>query len=395
MSSAASKGAPMLTKSGYLHKRSFKNQHKDVVNCFVVAKIQNPGGKGETEYLFTGSSDTKMDKEGRGGNIIQWVLETNALVKTFDLIDPEQEKLEEKGRGGFFGGTTAKKPKFGHREGVTCLAVSKGFLYSGSFDKRVIKWDIRTHTQVAVFEGHTEAVYRISVQDVWLLSVSRDATVRVWQDTNSQCIAILKGHTAPILSLAVVDTVLYTGSDDCSIRQWEWHSGAQTREYHGHTDGVTDLKAAGENLFSCSFDSTVRMWGIKSGQCVRICQADSGLRGLAIAAGKIFGAGNNAMLYIWDQNTTSTDPLASDRLARGGLTMVTVEGHNVLASSADKTVRMWEKVSVSQASGGKGAAAHDEAAASAHVASGAAPLAFLGGASSCARNAVHVLWVGC
>jgi WD40 repeat protein len=175
MSTAASKGGPMLTKSGYLHKRSFKNQHKDVVNCFVVAKTQNAGGKGETEYLFTGSSDTKIDNEGRGGNIIQWVLETSALVKTFDLIDPEQEKLEAKGVN-FFGVAASKKPKFGHREGVTCLAVCKGFLYSGSFDKRIIKWDIRTHTQVTVFEGHSEAVYRLSVQDIWLISVSLSET---------------------------------------------------------------------------------------------------------------------------------------------------------------------------------------------------------------------------
>jgi len=28
----------MLTKSGYLHQRSYKG-HEDVVNCFVVAKI--------------------------------------------------------------------------------------------------------------------------------------------------------------------------------------------------------------------------------------------------------------------------------------------------------------------------------------------------------------------
>ena len=47
--------------------------------------------------------------------------------------------------------------------------------------------------------------------------------------------------------------------------------------------------------------------------------------GLALAAGKIFGAGNNAILYIWDQNSTSAEPLAADRIARAGLTMVTVD----------------------------------------------------------------------
>ena len=332
----------MTTKSGYQHKKSFKG-HEDVVNCFLVAKIPlTQGGKQERECLFTASSDK---------SIKQWDLETNALLCTFKGAETEVKKnaLDHL----LSGGAETRKTQQGHEQGVCCLAFAKGFLYSGSFDSRIIKWDLLQKAQKSVFLGHQEAVYRIATQDVWLLSVSRDTTVRVWNETSGQCIAILKGHSAPILSLAVADRVLYTGSDDCSIRQWEWHSGAQTREYHGHTDGITDLTAAGEHLYSCSFDSTVRMWGIKSGQCMRICNADAGLRGLAIAAGKIFGAGNNAMLYIWDQNSTSSEPLAADRLARAGLTMVAVDtgkgGGAVLASSADGAVRMWEKVSVVQA----------------------------------------------
>ena len=357
----------MTTKSGYQHKRSFKG-HDDVVNCFVVAKIPvKQGGKEERECLFTASSDK---------SIKQWDLETNALLCTFKGAETEVKKnaLNQM----LSGGADTRRAKLGHEQGVCCLAFSKGFLYSGSFDSRIIKWDLWQKAQKSVFLGHQEAVYRIATQDVWLLSVSRDTTVRVWNETSGQCIAILKGHSAPILSLAVVETVLYTGSDDCSIRQWEWHSGAQTREYHGHTDGITDLHATGEHLYSCSFDSTVRMWGIKSGQCMRICNADAGLRGLAIAAGKIFGAGNNAMLYIWDQNSTSSEPLAADRLARAGLTMVTVDtgkgGGSVLASSADGAVRMWEKVSAAKSMG----ALHDDPAMSSGP-STAAPLAIHGG----------------
>ena len=316
----------MITKSGYRHRKSFKGPrgvgHEDVVNCFVVAKIQaEQGGQEEREFLFTASSDK---------TIKQWDLETSTLIYTFAGAE---RVLQQDGLGGALSslgdvlGQQAKAatPQQGHDQGVCCLVVSKGFLYSGSFDSFILKWGLHDKKQKAVFRGHQEAVYRISMQDVWLLSVSRDATVRVWNETSTECIAILKGHTAPILSLAVMDRILYTGSDDRSIRQWEWHSGAQTREYHGHTDGVTDLKAFGENLYSCSFDATVRMWGVKSGHCVRICNADAGLRGLALAAGKIFGAGNNAILYIWDQNSTSAEPLAADRIARAGLTMVTVD----------------------------------------------------------------------
>ena len=197
------------------------------------------------------------------------------------------------------------------------------------------------------YRGHSEAVKGLVLREKWLLSASRDKTVRVWNESSGKCIAILRGHTAPVLCLAGQDRLLYTGSDDCSVRQWDWLSGAQMREYNGHTDGVTDIKIAGDHLLSASFDASARLWDIKSGQCVRICKADAGLRGLEIATGKVFGAGNNAQLYIWDLNSTRSEPLAADRIARGGLTMVTVDGNTVLAASADNIVRLWEKVSAS------------------------------------------------
>jgi WD40 repeat protein len=105
----------------------------------------------------------------------------------------------------------AATPQQGHDQGVCCLVVSKGFLYSGSFDSFILKWGLHDKKQKAVFRGHQEAVYRISMQDVWLLSVSRDATVRVWNETSTECIAILKWQSwtsscTPVRTTAASDS---------------------------------------------------------------------------------------------------------------------------------------------------------------------------------------------
>jgi len=307
----------MLTKSGYLHRRSFKG-HKDVVNCFVVVKKKRDD---ERERLITASSD---------GLIKEWDLETGSFITDFRAV-------EVKGKEG----TEMKS----HEQGVCCLTVSQGFLYSGSFDTTIAKWDIKEKTLVATYKGHSEAVYRLAVRENWLISASRDKTVRVWREKDSKCVAVLKGHTGPVLSLAVQEDILFTGADDCTIRQWDWLSGSQLREYMGHTDCVTDLKVQGDSLYSSSFDSTIRVWDTQTGQCVRVCKANAGMRGITLTAGKIFGAGNDAHLYVWDQNSAQTEPLTSDQFARAGLTMVMVEGHVVIASSGDRTCRVWEKVS--------------------------------------------------
>ena len=117
--------------------------------------------KEEKEYIFTGSSDK---------TIKQWVLDSNELLYTFPCIETEAKKNAFENMATALTGPGAKKNQQGHKQGVCCLAVSKGFLYSGSFDSRIIKWDLKSKQQISEFLGHQEAVYRISMQDVWLLS---------------------------------------------------------------------------------------------------------------------------------------------------------------------------------------------------------------------------------
>ena len=263
---SSTEGGKMLTKSGYQHKKSYKG-HLDVVNCFVVAKIMDSKDKTLKEYIFTGSSDKTIKQFDSETTFLQYTFPCIEEVKIKNVLDHAHHHINQALQD--FSGSAATKKQEGHEQGVCCLAVSLDgkFLYSGSFDSRIIKWDLKdpNRQQTKIFAGHQEAVYRISIQEIWLLSVSRDKTLRVWNEVSGQTIAVLRAHTAPILSLVVLDRIAWTGSDDCSILQWEWQSGAQTQAYHGHTDGVTDLQSVGDSLYSCSFDSTVRMWEIKTG----------------------------------------------------------------------------------------------------------------------------------
>jgi hypothetical protein len=51
---------------------------------------------------------------------------------------------------------------------------------------------------------------------------------------------------------------------------------------------------------------------------MRVCKADAGLKSLDLGGGKLFGAGNNACMYVWDLQSSSETPLSADRLARAG-----------------------------------------------------------------------------
>lgn len=152
---------------------------------------------------------------------------------------------------------------------------------------------------------------------------------------------------------------MYSGSDDTTIKLWDWRSGAEVRTYHGHQAGVTAVKLADPQLYSASFDATLRVWNVSNGQCIRVCKAESGLKGLDLGSGKLFAAGNNACMYVWDLQSSAEAPLSADRLARAGLTSIIIDGNSVYTSSADNVLRMWEKVSnagahAAQGNGGRG-----------------------------------------
>eukprot|EP00286_Rhodomonas_abbreviata_P017345 CAMPEP_0181336532 /NCGR_PEP_ID=MMETSP1101-20121128/27478_1 /TAXON_ID=46948 /ORGANISM="Rhodomonas abbreviata, Strain Caron Lab Isolate" /LENGTH=187 /DNA_ID=CAMNT_0023446851 /DNA_START=168 /DNA_END=728 /DNA_ORIENTATION=- len=183
------KDKTMVTKSGYKHIHSFKG-HKDVVNCFVY----------NDENLYTASNDQES-------LINCWSLTPEDLQKEGSNHKPIRT----------FGAN--KSGKYWHEQGVCCLALSGQYLYSGSFDSQVIKWNADTGEALGMYSGHGEAVYSVACLDVWLLTASRDKTVRVWNESSQKTSAILRGHEAPIRAMVLADRLLYTGSDDYTIHQ--------------------------------------------------------------------------------------------------------------------------------------------------------------------------------
>lgn len=57
------------------------------------------------------------------------------------------------------------------------LAVGRGFLYSGSWDKTIHVWNLHTLALHQVLHGHTEAVLALTVARGHLVSGSYDMSV--------------------------------------------------------------------------------------------------------------------------------------------------------------------------------------------------------------------------
>jgi WD40 repeat protein len=172
----------------------------------------------------------------------------------------------------------------GHKSGVTSLAFSPNnrLLASTSVDRTVRLWDVverKAASPVHVLHGHTNRVWSVSFSPdgQQLASGSWDRTVRLW--------SVPEGVPGPVLqhpqsvccvafSPAVGSNMLASGCDDGIVRLWDVSGTKQQqplRELHEHSSWITSVAFSpdGSQLVSGSCDNTVRLWSMASGKLLK------------------------------------------------------------------------------------------------------------------------------
>ena len=72
---------------------------------------------------------------------------------------------------------------------VSCVAVRGQYVYTGSHDRTVRKWDLESMRCVACYTGHTDYVRSVAVDGRWVYSGSDDMSIRVW-DPESEKVSL-------------------------------------------------------------------------------------------------------------------------------------------------------------------------------------------------------------
>ncbi|KAI9323876.1 WD40-repeat-containing domain protein [Dichotomocladium elegans] len=228
----------------------------------------------------------------------------------------------------------------GHQKAVYCLQFDQNMLVTGSQDRKIKIWDLKTYQCIGTLKGHQGSVFCLKYKDNILVSGSSDSTVVVWDINHLRPIKQLKGHTNGVTAVCFDDQHIISASKDKTIRIWDFATGQLVRIITGHDGPVNSIELEGDRLVSGSGDSTLRMWDIRTGTCIRkFVGHEHGVTCIRFDGTRIVSGSNDQTIKVWDAET--------------GLNTMTLYGHTglvrslqfdhekIVSSGYDRTVRVW------------------------------------------------------
>lgn len=158
-----------------------------------------------------------------------------------------------------------------HSDSISCLAVSNGLIYSGSWDKTIKVWSMSDFRCLESIKAHDDAINGLVASNGVVYSASADGKIKVWgkeaKAKKHLLKGILEGHKDISLNSVVVSDdgrLVYGGGSDGHLMGWlgdkEFYSWRAICDVKAHKMAILCMCLMGEFLCSGSADRSICIW---------------------------------------------------------------------------------------------------------------------------------------
>ncbi|PIN16891.1 WD40 repeat-containing protein [Handroanthus impetiginosus] len=157
-----------------------------------------------------------------------------------------------------------------HADSISCLTLSNGLIYSGSWDKTLKVWRMSDFKCLESIKAHDDAINALIAHNGIVYSASADGKIKAWtKEANNKMHslkAILEGHKDISLNSVVVSedgSFVYGGGSDGYIMGWLYNnidSSKSICDTKAHKMAVLCMCVMGDFLCSGSADKSICVW---------------------------------------------------------------------------------------------------------------------------------------
>ncbi|KAI0062227.1 WD40 repeat-like protein [Artomyces pyxidatus] len=164
-------------------------------------------------------------------------------------------------------GTLLRTLKGVHVGSVLSICVFGGYLTSAGSDSKVVMWDLADNKGVKVFCDHADSVLCVRFDEKRLVSCSKDRTVRTYLMSDLKPQHVLRGHRAAVNAVSISSTYIVSASGDRSMRLWDAETGDLLRSFENqHSRGIASLDLDFPMVLSGSSDKHIRLFNMETQQ---------------------------------------------------------------------------------------------------------------------------------
>lgn len=190
------------------------------------------------------------------------------------------------------------------------------------------------------FLGHTDSIYCVQFDTEKIITGSRDRSIKFWDMKTRQCIRTLTGHDQSVLCLEYDNDTMISGSSDCTIIVWSMTDFQRRNRLRGHSAGVLDVCFDEKYIISCSKDTSIRIWDKLTGNWLRTLQGHRGpVNAVQLHDNRLVSGSGDALIKMWDTNTGECLRQFSGHMR--GLACVQFDGKRIVSGSNDQCIKVW------------------------------------------------------
>ncbi len=241
---------------------------------------------------------------------------------------------------------------WGHSNWILSIAFNPDgkTIASGSRDKTIKIWDLKTGKEIRTLWGHHNWVWSVnySPDGKVLVSGSGDKTIKIWQIPSGKIIRNLTDHTGPIYATAVSSDglTIASGSGDKSIKIWQIGQSEPIHTLTRHLFWIrcVAISPDGQFLASGGLDNNIHLWHIETGKWIRTFTGHSNwIRCIAFSPnGKTLASGSyDKTIKLWDLNSGKEIYSFNGHSDLINCLTISPNGQILASGSRDKTIKFW------------------------------------------------------